>query len=453
MLSVNGRPLYARAANPFQLLDTGPPSPPAAEEPETSPPGEIPRSPACSPHPPRSLTVLYHNINGFRGGMEAALTKLLTCTDPSQHTAPLLYALVESGKDPPRIPAADWFCYHAPGSTHNNQPSGGISVIAHRTCPIEHFSSTTVGTHARLKATAVATAIVAPHGLARFLLAVAYVHPGAAGAAELMQAVCETISEASADHPELPLLVVGDFNARHPMWHDSRSISDCNGGDTTLAQWVVDDGLHVMNPPNMHTHVQVSREGAKQTRIVTTIDLVLTSAEELVASVTQAHGRELNNDDHIPFTIGLALEARDAAPPPPPSACEPGGTRTATHSAGRRHCLLRWTDTSLHSSHCSPHSASRAPGRQRQNIPAPIHSSSWRRSTASWRQRYWQPVRSPSASRTPAVSGLRWSLGGPARWTKPTGYATSASTDHRRTRTTRTHACWRWQPGSAGRPR
>ena len=32
--------------------------------------------------PPRSLTVLYHNINGFRGGMEAALTKLLTCTDP-----------------------------------------------------------------------------------------------------------------------------------------------------------------------------------------------------------------------------------------------------------------------------------------------------------------------------------------------------------------------------------
>ena len=61
-----------------------------------------------------------------------------------------------------------------------------------------------------------ALAIVAPHGLASFLLAIVYVHPDASCHDTHMRAVCDVLDQARSEHKSLPLLVVGDFNARHP---------------------------------------------------------------------------------------------------------------------------------------------------------------------------------------------------------------------------------------------
>ena len=128
-----------------------------------------------------------------------------------------------------------------------------------------------------------------------------------------MKAVCSAIADVQTGQPHLPLLVLGDFNARHPMWHDTRPRNDCNGGDTALAEWIDEADLHVHNPPDTPTRVTVRRESdGRKVYTSTVIDLVLSLPMDLVSDITQRHSHLYNNNDHIPFTLELALHDRSA---------------------------------------------------------------------------------------------------------------------------------------------
>ena len=303
-----------------RLKRPGPPPSPA--HPPALPPATVP---AAGRHARPPLTVLYHNVNGFKGGMRDALHSHIAATDPALPDTPLLYALVETGERGPRNAPAGWVRHHLPGTEKKGQPSGGISLISHNTCPIGQWYTPPIrGTKAELRSTAVALATVAPHGLACFLLAIVYVHPEAACHDTHMRAVCDVIDKARSDHQGLPLLVVGDFNARHPDWHDDRENGgNVNSGDTELANRIDSGGLHIHNQPGMWTRITARRQPNTNTytHTSTVIDLVLSSPPELVADISQRHHYKYQANDHIPFTLELQLSSR--RPPPAPPASRP----------------------------------------------------------------------------------------------------------------------------------
>ena len=303
-----------------------PVDPPGPRRSRTSAPTPSPTSAALRAAL-RPLTLLYHNIDRFNGGMGAELTKHLASISAQDGVAPdepAVFALVETGTEQPALPRG-WLCQRVEGrkdDSTNQQQSGGICIVYHQSCPIEHFTHVPVaGDTQALLSTAVAVAVMAPEHRARFVLAVAYVHPKTATKADCMQAVCDAISEAHHEHRQLPLLVVGDFNAHHAMWHDTRPPRSYNGGDLTLAGWIDDAGLQVHNKPGVYTRITTSapKDGGGAERTKTVIDLVLSDPAELVADVTQRHKDDYHSNDHVPFTLQLALGARRAPPPPPQS--------------------------------------------------------------------------------------------------------------------------------------
>jgi hypothetical protein len=275
----------------------------------------LPAQLATATHP---LTILYHNINGFRGGMHAVWYQQLATANPTQVGTPLLYALVETGEKEPGHPTG-WFSSHAPGRKNNRgQLSGGVTIVSHSTCPVERFIIPPILCPGQdMHSTTLAMAVVAPHGSARFLLALAYVPPQVSSHAERMQAVCSAIDTVQKDHSRLPLLVLGDFNAHHPMWHDDRPRSACNGGDTALAEWIDTADLQVHNTHDTPTFVSVRRQpNGTQQCTQSTIDLVLSTPIDLVSDISQRHRTLYYNNDHVPFT--LTLDLPNTNPPPNP---------------------------------------------------------------------------------------------------------------------------------------
>ena len=284
-------------------------------------------APASASAPP-PLTVFYHNINRFNNDMRAELDKHLASAAPHGSAAvaagqPTVFALVETGARP-ISPPQSWLCQQVQGrkdKSTNHQQSGGICILTHMSCPFESFTHVPIAHDAEaMRSSAVAVAVMAPEHRARFMLVVAYVHPKAASQAACMQAVAEAISGALHEHRHLPVLVVGDFNARHELWHDALPSSSYNGGAVTLADWIDNAELQVHNTPDMPTRVATatSRDG-EVTSTETIIDLVLSDPAELVADISQQDKDRYHNNDHIPFTLQLALDDRQAPPPPPPS--------------------------------------------------------------------------------------------------------------------------------------
>ena len=128
-----------------------------------------------------------------------------------------------------------------------------------------------------------------------------------------MRAVCDALSRAQDDFPLLPTLIVGDFNTRHMDWHDPGGLD--NAAESMLAEHIETVGLHIHNEEGVYTRVTT---GPKRTSR-SIIDLVLSTPPELVTALTQQHREHIPTNDHIPFTITLALDNRLAPPPPPPS--------------------------------------------------------------------------------------------------------------------------------------
>ena len=118
------------------------------------------------------------------------------------------------------------------------------------------------------------------------------------------------------DNNSLPRLVVGDFNAQHARWNELKS-GQAHGGATALADWIDTETLTVHNERGKPTRICKTKEGKDASRPV--IDLVLSSHDHLVSSLTQEHAADYARNDHIPFTIHLQPGDAEQQPPPPES--------------------------------------------------------------------------------------------------------------------------------------
>ena len=348
-LTAPRQPVAFHSANPFQTLAASPSCPPRVTFLHPPPPNDIfahyrvnlatsvqsvqvvpvqsvqvapvqsvpaPAQPAPAPTH-SSLTAIYHNCNGLKRTQAASLLRLLHHSDAHSDDpdTPLLYALVETGERKPAVPSGgSWSIIHQEGMLVNEQPSGGISIISHSSCPTTHHPGySIISQSANRKSTDIAVATVTPHNRSAFLLVVVYAHPDLAREESGMRAVCDALSRAQDDFPLLPTLIVGDFNTRHMDWHDPGGLD--NAAESMLAEHIETVGLHIHNEEGVYTRVTT---GPKRTSR-SIIDLVLSTPPELVTALTQQHREHIPTNDHIPFTITLALDNRLAPPPPPPS--------------------------------------------------------------------------------------------------------------------------------------
>jgi hypothetical protein len=246
--------------------------------------------------------------------------------NPSLPATPLLYALVETGYTPPRLPHG-WSSFHLPGPSpkgRNRIGGGGISLLYHTNCTIKPLSPhcTTIDPtpDPTIPATsAVVCAVIRPRHRSPFLLAVVYLSPQRAKSSSYLDEITQHIEAAAQLHPSYPLLVVGDFNSHHRDWlcpmalnapPNSPIVSACA---QSLASWIEGSGLDLSNPPHMITRESMFN-GSLQRSI---IDLVL-SSPGLVSDVTQRHADDIRTD-HFPFSIELSLPTNLPPPRGPPT--------------------------------------------------------------------------------------------------------------------------------------
>jgi hypothetical protein len=265
--------------------------------------------------------LVYLNAAQMSAGLLSAWQMLVSPPHFNPSSSPLLYVLVETGHHSPNPGTPQWTCLHQPGPSPTNQArqsGGGISLFYHSDCPVQLLPTYSHTIHPSLSpnsppSSAVLCAIVQPHGCRPFLLAAVYLQPhtgaGNGNALPRLQALTSHIDAASAAHPSLPLLVVGDFNCHHPDWLcPSATVhpTTVTQSSTQLAHWInsfplelCNSGGHPTRPPTNH-----SPTGS-------VIDLVLCDTPLLVSSLQQ---EPLTlQTDHLPFTITLDLPVTASA--------------------------------------------------------------------------------------------------------------------------------------------
>ena len=196
-------------------------------------------------------------------------------------TSPLLYVFVESGRLEPRHGMPGWLCSHHPGPEQGG--GGGITLLYHTSCPVSPLPEHTVPFAPQAhpyasRSTAMVWHLVRPTGRAAFLLAAVYLPPHNAPKQYYMRQILHSLDTVPPQY-QLPVLVVGDFNLRHPAWHQPPSGS-LTGPAARLADWLYDNDYHVANQPGQFTH---------RTKTSTSIiDLILASDPDLVSSMSTA---------------------------------------------------------------------------------------------------------------------------------------------------------------------
>ena len=278
-----------------------------------------------SQHRADQFSLVYHNAASLSDAQLGVWQALVQQPDhhPSLPSTPLLYAFVETGHREPHPGIPEWTCLHQPGPTPPNGRrsggGGGISLFYHTDCAVQHlpaYSTTIVPSApsyglARLpSSSAVLCAIVRPALRAPFLLAAVYLPPQCARSAFFLTQLTARIEAASAAHPGLSLLVVGDFNCHHAAWRCPLVVQ---GGTTPtpcanqLARWINSVPLDIHNPLDEPTRVVTHRQAdGTEYEVESVIDLVLSDPPSLVDSVVLELKSPLESD-HRPLTITLAL--------------------------------------------------------------------------------------------------------------------------------------------------
>ena len=272
--------------------------------------------------PSAPFVMVYSNINSLPARLSAwQLT--VSQLDVSLPSTPLLYAFVESGHAAPVLSEPDWQHSHHPGLP-GKKSGGGITLLYHRTCPILALPQHTVAFPADSfpASTAMVWHQVQPNGRSAFLLATVYLHPHAAPKSQFMDCILASLDSVPPLYPDLPVLVVGDFNSRHVAWHQEPHTPGAPlGPASALADWVEDNDYCFRNEPGQHTRVASHEQKDGETRLVSSIiDLVFASTLDLVPSIS-------NNSpltaalasDHLPLTVNMLLTGSGPGPPPPPS--------------------------------------------------------------------------------------------------------------------------------------
>lgn len=271
--------------------------------------------------PPSALfTLIYHNICSLSPSRLSAWQTIVHELDVTCPTTPLLYAFVESGHAEPKHGMPGWLCSHHPGPARGG---GGITLLYHISCPVlplpQHTVTFQPQPHPGASAsTAMVWHRVRPAGRSAFLLATVYLPPTNAVKQYYMDQILQSL-DFVPQLLQLPVLVVGDFNLRHPDWHQPPPVGSAPGGPaTSLADWVADNDYIITNRPDQPTHVVP----ASATRPASTsiIDLVIASEPGLVLSMSTTTGHVVAlSSDHRPITVSMALTSSAPPPAPPPS--------------------------------------------------------------------------------------------------------------------------------------
>ncbi|XP_018395380.1 PREDICTED: RNA-directed DNA polymerase from mobile element jockey-like [Cyphomyrmex costatus] len=124
----------------------------------------------------------------------------------------------------------------------------------------------------------------------RLLLIGTYRHPSAPAPANSLSALSSLL-----DKQEL-FILLGDFNAHHPMWGGSRA----NAAGHLLANLIDDHHLVVLNPPSSPTHVSFSPFS------LSTIDLAIASPRISSLCDTQV-SPDLLGSDHYPLEVNCGV--------------------------------------------------------------------------------------------------------------------------------------------------
>ena len=273
--------------------------------------------------PTAPFSLVYFNAQSFPPDQLSQWQALVQ--DPSHNptlpSTPLLYALVEAGNRAPQTPPG-WTHFNQPGpaaSGPNGLGGGGITLLYHSDCAVQPLPSHCDRIAPALlpncpESSAVVCAVVRPKHRAAFLLAVVYLPPQCAQSVEHLLRLTAVIDAASAAHPSLPLLIVGDFNCHHKDWGcpmAAQAPAPVSACAKRLAEWITDSPLFICNPPSTPTRQARANGGTQQS----VIDLVLSDRPALVSAVTQRHAVYLRSD-HLPFTVELALTSTAPAPRP-----------------------------------------------------------------------------------------------------------------------------------------
>ena len=288
-------------------------------------------------NPPPKPTIVFWNSRGLRrhltnGALQSLMDPTLTPHPPS------IVALVEthwSDQAPtqralsslPTLPNYSWVHRH-----HTNR-SGGIAILLHDS--IACLPMTSLNNQSNPLSTIAASASAVLWHTIRFpntppfLLGVGYLSPSDVANNNLAtEAMCKSLQLAAAEG--LPLVLVGDFNLRHPDWLDFNA-----GGNTTppqvLASNISTSSLTVLNAvlmPGQVTRPTDRADGAAGS----IIDLAITNAPHLVVSMDTDHSHSLDSD-HYPVTMTMDLK-----PQQPPA---PDYDRPREQWSVRRH-VERW---------------------------------------------------------------------------------------------------------------
>jgi hypothetical protein len=128
-----------------------------------------------------------------------------------------------------------------------------------------------------------------------------------------MKQITDSITSVTSEHANrgLPVLLVGDFNARHSAWGDNNGGHNFTSGSRHLANFIANSSLHILN--NQYSAGIPTHQNPQHSSI---IDLAITSDPSLVRGMDMSWRYRLSSD-HIPLTI--TLQHTLAASPPPPS--------------------------------------------------------------------------------------------------------------------------------------
>ena len=124
------------------------------------------------------------------------------------------------------------------------------------------------------------------------------------------ESILKIIAEARS--LDLPLLVVGDYNARHVEWCSKTSTAG-----SKLQQFCTLSGITVLNALFATQPREPSWYSSKGDGSCSTIDLALATDTQLYQSCSPVPTLQLTSD-HVPLVITSTVPSASTAPPPRP---------------------------------------------------------------------------------------------------------------------------------------
>ena len=258
-------------------------------------------------------------LNSSLAALHLSLSDIERCPSPS---VPSVFAFCEAHTHPlyPRstqpMPNYTW---HTQPHTSN---SGGLAMLIHNSvaaAPVEIRGTDAIRTIPGARSTQLMWMRIALPQSPSFLLGLIYIWPGAPPA--VTAAITNVIRTAEmAGHG--PVLLVGDFNLRHPDW-DNQLPAHYPDNSESAAQKLCDlvrgdrSDMHLLNNELMPGVVTHPRNGTHRSdNIGTVIDLAMCTHPELCQSMNIAEEWEgVLHSDHRPILLQFAHNNREAPLP------------------------------------------------------------------------------------------------------------------------------------------